>query len=50
MEEDREIKTDIELQGIDNIKKCYIIDQRPIGRSKTSCPATYTGIYRIFWK
>ncbi|MCI8826394.1 MAG: ATP-binding cassette domain-containing protein [Lachnospiraceae bacterium] len=45
MEEDKEIKTDIELQGIDNIKKCYIIDQRPIGRSKTSCPATYTGIF-----
>lgn len=30
--------------GADNIKRCYVIDQRPIGRSRTSCPATYTGI------
>ena len=45
MEESGEMKADAELQGIENIKKCYIIDQRPIGRSKTSCPATYTGIF-----
>jgi len=30
--------------GYENIKRCYVIDQRPIGRSRTSCPATYTGI------
>lgn len=30
--------------GSENIKRCYVIDQRPIGRSRTSCPATYTGI------
>ena len=40
-EEDREVT----LTGVNNIKHCYIIDQRPIGRSKTSCPATYTGIF-----
>ena len=33
------------LSGVENIKKCIVIDQKPIGRSKTSCPATYTGIY-----
>lgn len=33
------------LTGIDYIRHCYIIDQRPIGRSRTSCPATYTGIF-----
>lgn len=52
---DKETETDIqpqensnqeaELIGIEHIKKCYVIDQRPIGRSKTSCPATYTGIF-----
>lgn len=36
---------DVTLTGVSNIKHCYIIDQRPIGRSKTSCPATYTGIF-----
>jgi excinuclease ABC subunit A len=34
-----------EIDGIQSIKKCVIIDQRPIGRSRTSCPATYTGIF-----
>lgn len=33
------------LYGSSNIKKCIVIDQKPIGRSVTSCPATYTGIY-----
>ena len=32
------------LTGTKHIKNCYIIDQRPIGRNKTSCPATYIGI------
>lgn len=36
---------DVRLEGFEQIKRCYVIDQRPIGRSKTSCPATYTGIY-----
>lgn len=30
--------------GTEHIKKCIVVDQKPIGRSKTSCPATYTGI------
>lgn len=30
--------------GTKHIKKCIVVDQKPIGRSKTSCPATYTGI------
>lgn len=45
MEESEEIEVDVLLQGVEHIKKCYVIDQRPIGRSKTSCPATYTGIF-----
>lgn len=39
------IAIEVTLTGADNIKQCYIIDQRPIGRSRTSCPATYTGIF-----
>ncbi len=46
---DEEAETDTEaeaeLYGAESIKRCYVIDQRPIGRSKTSCPATYTGIF-----
>ncbi|WP_202903155.1 ATP-binding cassette domain-containing protein [Paenibacillus gorillae] len=32
------------VTGTALIKKCIVVDQKPIGRSKTSCPATYTGI------
>lgn len=32
------------VTGIEHIKKCIVVDQKPIGRSKTSCPATYTKI------
>lgn len=35
----------VEIEGIEHIKRCMIIDQKPIGRSRTSCPATYTGIF-----
>lgn len=43
--ENTEENTEVTLTGVNNIRHCYIIDQRPIGRSKTSCPATYTGIF-----
>ena len=33
------------LAGSEALRRCYVIDQRPIGRSRTSCPATYTGIF-----
>lgn len=33
------------IYGTEHIKRCLIIDQRPIGRSRTSCPATYTGMF-----
>lgn len=33
-----------QLTGTQFLKGCYVIDQRPIGRNRTSCPATYTGI------
>ena len=36
---------DATISGAEKIKKCVIIDQKPIGRSITSCPATYTGIF-----
>lgn len=49
VDEDDEIETialpDVKIAGIESIKKCVIIDQKPIGRSRTSCPATYTGIF-----
>lgn len=35
---------DVLVIGTEHIKKCIVVDQKPIGRSKTSCPATYTGI------
>lgn len=38
---------DSPLAGLANsecLRCCYVIDQRPIGRSRTSCPATYTGM------
>lgn len=40
-----ELLPDTEIGGVEHIKKCIIIDQKPIGRSRTSCPATYTGIF-----
>lgn len=33
------------LANSECLRRCYVIDQRPIGRSRTSCPATYTGIF-----
>ncbi|MBE9914194.1 ABC transporter [Paenibacillus donghaensis] len=33
-----------ELSGAEHVRKCIVVDQRPIGRSRTSCPATYTGV------
>lgn len=33
------------LSGAETLRRCYVIDQRPIGRSRTSCPATYTGMF-----
>lgn len=33
------------LRGAEQIKKCFVIGQKPIGRSRTSCPATYIGIF-----
>jgi excinuclease ABC subunit A len=45
VDEDITDTVDAILTGTEHIKRCYIIDQRPIGRSRTSCPATYTGIF-----
>jgi excinuclease ABC subunit A len=39
-----DIAKDTMLIGTQHLKGCFIIDQKPIGRNKTSCPATYTGI------
>lgn len=44
-DDDRGDTVKASLSGFEKIKKCYVIDQRPIGRSRTSCPATYTGIF-----
>jgi excinuclease ABC A subunit len=35
----------VTIKGTSHLKKCIIIDQKPIGRSRTSCPATYAGIF-----
>lgn len=47
LEDDMEDESHVEavLSGMENLKNCYVIDQRPIGRSRTSSPATYTGIF-----
>lgn len=45
-EESEEISEDTStISGWEQIKKCLVIDQKPIGRSRTSCPATYTGVF-----
>jgi len=44
-EDEAAILPDVQIDGIESIKKCVIIDQKPIGRSRTSCPATYTRIF-----
>lgn len=33
------------IEGIDNLDKCIVIDQSPIGRTPRSNPATYTGVF-----
>ncbi len=33
----------IEVQGIEKIEKCIIVDQKPIGRKSTSTPISYLG-------
>ncbi len=35
----------IEIQGFENVKHIYLIDQSPIGRTPRSNPATYTGAF-----
>ena len=42
--DEEELSAGTKILGVEDIRKCYVIDQRPIGRSRTSCPATYTGI------
>lgn len=44
-EDETENAVDAALTGTELLRHCYVIDQRPIGRSRTSCPATYTGIF-----
>ena len=36
-----------EIKGIENLDKCIIIDQSPIGRTPRSNPATYTGVFDL---
>lgn len=33
------------IEGIENLDKCIVIDQSPIGRTPRSNPATYTGVF-----
>lgn len=34
-----------EIEGTENLDKCIVIDQSPIGRTPRSNPATYTGVF-----
>lgn len=44
-EQNTEMGDSSTIEGTEHIKKCFVIDQKPIGRSRTSCPATYTDIF-----
>lgn len=44
-EEEEMVDDEVSVSGTEHIKKCIVVDQKPIGRSRTSCPATYTGIF-----
>ena len=35
------------IDGIENLDKCIVIDQSPIGRTPRSNPATYTGVFNL---
>lgn len=37
--------SDVVITGVEKINKCIVVDQKSIGRSRTSCPATYVGIF-----
>lgn len=41
---------DVEIHGSEYINKCYVINQQPIGRAKTSNVATYTGVFDVIRK
>lgn len=41
---------DVEIHGTEYINKCYVINQQPIGRAKTSNIATYTGVFDVIRK
>lgn len=41
---------EVTIHGTEYINKCYIINQQPIGRSKTSNIATYTGVFDVIRK
>jgi len=35
----------VKIRGVEHIKKCIIVDQKPIGRTSKSYTATYTGVF-----
>jgi len=43
--EEKIVLPEVRITGYEFINKCLIIDQKPIGRTRTSCPATYTGLF-----
>ena len=38
----------VSLNGVEQIDKLIMVDQKPIGRSSRACPATYTGVFDEF--
>ncbi|MEK5467287.1 MULTISPECIES: ABC transporter [unclassified Paenibacillus] len=35
------------LDGAEHIRKCHLVEQKPIGRAKTSIPASYIGVWDL---
>lgn len=40
-----DVTEDVIFYGYDQISRVVVVDQKPIGRTRTSCPATYTGMF-----
>ncbi|MCD8048866.1 MAG: ATP-binding cassette domain-containing protein [Clostridia bacterium] len=36
---------EVKISGIENIKKCYLVSQKPMGKNNTSCVATVLGVF-----
>lgn len=37
--------SNVKISGYENINKCYLVEQKPIGKNSTSCVATVLGVF-----